>query len=66
MANTGDDERETDEKQAHAHVIIVEDDENLAALLEAELKDSGFRVKLVKEGKEAIELIQKESRMRSC
>ncbi|EPZ38989.1 Hybrid signal transduction histidine kinase [Anoxybacillus ayderensis] len=60
MANTGDDERETDEKQAHAHVIIVEDDENLAALLEAELKDSGFRVKLVKEGKEAIELIQKE------
>lgn len=60
LARGGDDERETDEKQAHAHVIIVEDDENLAALLEAELKDSGFRVKLVKEGKEAIELIQKE------
>ncbi|MCQ5365681.1 ATP-binding protein [Anoxybacillus salavatliensis] len=60
LARGGDDERETDEKQAHAHVIIVEDDENLAALLEAELKDSGFRVKLVKEGKEAIALIQKE------
>ena len=60
LARGGDDERETDEKQAHAHVIIVEDDENLAALLEAELKDSGFRVKLVKEGKKAIELIQKE------
>ncbi|AKS37859.1 histidine kinase [Anoxybacillus gonensis] len=60
LARGGDDERETDEKQARAHVIIVEDDENLAALLEAELKDSGFRVKLVKEGKKAIELIQKE------
>ncbi|KIQ94247.1 Aerobic respiration control sensor protein ArcB [Anoxybacillus thermarum] len=60
MARSREDERDIDDKQAHAHVIIVEDDENLAALLEAELKDSGFRVKLVKEGKEAIELIQKE------
>ncbi|MBW7651057.1 ATP-binding protein [Anoxybacillus sp. ST4] len=60
LAPGEEDERDNDDKQAHAHVVIVEDDENLAALLEAELKDSGFRVKHVKEGKEAIELIQKE------
>ncbi|MBB6175985.1 signal transduction histidine kinase/ActR/RegA family two-component response regulator [Anoxybacillus tengchongensis] len=60
LANAEEEERDNYEKYAHAHVIIVEDDEHLAALLEAELKDSGFRVKHVKEGKEAIALIEKE------
>jgi signal transduction histidine kinase/CHASE3 domain sensor protein/ActR/RegA family two-component response regulator len=44
----------------HAHVLIIEDDENLAVLLETELKDSGFHVKHLKEGKKALEVIQKE------
>jgi len=42
------------------NVIIVEDDRNLASLLEAELSDSGFSVKSFKNGKEAIEAIKKE------
>ncbi|MCG6179145.1 response regulator, partial [Anoxybacillus sp. LAT_35] len=60
LANAKEEEHDNNDKYAQAHVIIVEDDENLAALLEAELKDSGFRVKHVKEGKEAIALIEKE------
>lgn len=43
------------------NVIIVEDDRNLASLLEAELSDSGFSVKTFKNGKEAIEAIKKET-----
>ncbi|MCZ0754279.1 ATP-binding protein [Anoxybacillus sp. J5B_2022] len=39
-------------------VIIVEDDRNLASLLEAELSDSGFNVKSFKNGKEAIEAMK--------
>ncbi|QOR68884.1 response regulator [Cytobacillus suaedae] len=38
----------------HANVVIVEDDSNLAALLAAELKESGLHVKHYKEGREAL------------
>lgn len=40
------------------NVIIIEDDMNLASLLEVELSDSGFHVKIFKNGKEALEAMK--------
>ncbi|MCA1029826.1 response regulator [Bacillus timonensis] len=42
----------------HANVLLVEDDTNLASLLEAELRDSGFEVKHAGSGESALNQIK--------
>jgi len=46
--------------ESKANILVVDDDENYRVLLSEELKDEGYRVTTAKNGKEAIQKLEKE------